>query len=191
MRGSARPAKKAEKKLKTTVFCGVSLDGFLARPDDSLDFLKACEGLPHGFEEFYRSVDVVVIGRRTFDVVLRLGHLGLYGEKRVVVLSSRPLDFSAVKSGNVEQMSGTPREIVAKLQASGAKHAYIDGGITIQSFLRAGLIDRLVITRLPVLIGQGIALFGALERDIHLRLVASRAYKGGMVQNEYEVVKGR
>ena len=165
----------------------MSVDGFLARPDDALEFLHTGEQEPHGFKEFLASVDVVVIGRRTFDVVLKLGHLALYGKKPVVVLSSRPLDFSSVKGGVVEQMSGEPAEIVTQLKARGFKHAYIDGGITIQRFLAAGLIDRLVITRVPVLIGAGIPLFGPVPRDISLRHVATRCYNGGLVQSEYEV----
>jgi len=171
--------------MKLSVFCGVSVDGFLARPDHGLDFLDASGPEPHGFEEFYGSVDVVVIGRKTFEVVLTFGKW-FYGKKPVVVLSSRPLDFSSIEDGVVEQMSGEPAEIATKLNARGFNDAYIDGGITIQRFLAAGLIDRLVITRVPVLIGEGIPLFGALPRDIGLRHVATRCY-GGLVQSEYEV----
>jgi len=105
----------------------------------------------------------------------------------VVVLSSRPLDFSPIKGGVVEQMSGEPAEIVKQLKSRDFKHAYIDGGITIQRFLAAGLIDRLVITRVPVLIGEGIPLFGSLPHDISLRHVATRCNRGGLVQSEYEV----
>jgi dihydrofolate reductase len=173
--------------MKLSVFCGVSVDGFLARPDDGLDFLDAGGQAPHGFEEFFASVDVVVLGRRTFEVVLNLGHIAFYGKRRVVVLSSRPLDFSAVKGATVEQMSGEPAEIVEQLKSRGLEHAYIDGGITIQRFLAAGLIDRLVITRVPVLIGAGIPLFGPVPRDISLRHVATRSYEGGFVQSEYEI----
>jgi dihydrofolate reductase len=173
--------------MKFSVFCGVSVDGFLARPDDTFDFLEAGEQEPHGFKEFLDSVDVVVIGRRTFEVVLKLGHLGLYGEKPMVVLSTRPLDFSSVKDGVVKQMSGEPAEIVTQLKARGFKHAYVDGGITIQRFLAAGLIDRLVITRVPVLIGTGIPLFGPVPHDISLRHVGTRSYKGGLAQSEYEI----
>ncbi|HET8966722.1 MAG TPA: dihydrofolate reductase family protein [Candidatus Acidoferrum sp.] len=165
----------------------MSLDGFLARPDDALDFLHTGEQEPHGFKEFLASVDVVVIGRRTLDVVLKLGHLSLYGKKPVIVLSSRPLDFSSVKGSMVEQMSGEPTEIVKQLNSRGFKHAYIDGGLTIQRFLATGLIDRLVITRLPVLIGAGIPLFGPLPRDISLRHVVTRSYSGGLLQSEYEI----
>lgn len=171
--------------MKLSVFCGVSVDGFLARPNHVLDFLDAGGQEPHGFEEFYASVDVVVIGRRTFEVVLTFGGWS-YGKKPVVVLSSRPLDLSAVKGGLVEQMSGDPAEIVKQLKVRGFKHAYIDGGITIQTFLAAGCINRLVITRVPVLIGAGIPLFGAVPQDIHLHHVATRSYRGGLVQSEYE-----
>jgi dihydrofolate reductase len=172
--------------MKLSVFCGVSVDGFLARPNDALDFLRTGEQEPHGFEEFYGSVDVVVIGRKTFEVVLTFGKW-FYGKKPVVVLSSGLLDFSSVKGGVVEQMSGEPAEIVTQLKTRGFKHAYIDGGITIQRFLAAGLIDRLVITRVPVLIGTGIPLFGPVPRDISLCHVATRCYNGGLVQSEYEV----
>jgi dihydrofolate reductase len=172
--------------MKLSVFCGVSVDGFLARPDHALDFLDAGGQEPHGFEEFYGSVDVVVIGRKTFEVVLTFGQWP-YGRKAVVVLSSRALDFSSIKDGVVEQMSGEPAEIARRLESRGFKHAYIDGGITIQRFLAAGCIHRMVITRVPVLIGAGIPLFGPLAHDISLRHVETRSYKGGLVQSEYEI----
>lgn len=171
--------------MKLSVFCGVSVDGFLARPNHALDFLDAGGQESHGFEEFYKSVDVLVIGRRTFEVVLTFGDWP-YGKKPVIVLSSHPLDFSKVKGGIVEQMTGEPVEIVKQIKSRGFEHAYIDGGITIQKFLASGCIDRLVITRVPVLIGAGIPLFGAVPHDIRLRHVATRCYKGGLVQSEYE-----
>jgi dihydrofolate reductase len=176
--------------IKLSVFCGVSVDGFLARTDDALDLLHTGEQEPHGFKEFLASVDVVVIGRRTFEVVLKLGHLALYGNKPVIVLSSHPLDFSSVKGAIVEQTSGEPTEIVRQLKARGFKHAYVDGGVTIQRFLAAGCIDRLVITRVPVHIGAGIPLFGPVPHDIRLRRVATYSYTGGLVQSEYEVGEG-
>ncbi len=172
--------------MKLSVFCGVSVDGFLARPNDALDFLRTGEQEPHGFTAFFNTVDVVVIGRRTFEVVRDLGHFGLYGKKPVAVLSHSPLQFASLKA-KIQRMSGTPAEIVEELKARGFKHAYVDGGITIQRFLAAGLIDRLVITRVPVLIGAGIPLFGPVPRDIGLRHVATRCYRGGLVQSEYEV----
>jgi dihydrofolate reductase len=172
--------------MKLSVFCGVSVDGFLARPNGALDFLDAGGQEPHGFEEFYSTIDVMVIGRKTFEVVLGFGGWA-YGTKPVVVLSSQPLDLSSIKDGVVEQMSGEPAEIVTRLKARGFQHAYIDGGITIQRFLAAGLILRLIITHVPILIGSGIPLFGLLPHDIILRHIATRSYKGGLVQTEYEI----
>jgi len=172
--------------MRASVFVGTSLDGFIARLNGDLDFLPAGGGESHGYDEFMASVDTLVIGRKTFETVLTLGSWP-YGGKRVVVLSSRQLDLSAAR-GVVEQMSGPPAEIVSRLAASDAQHLYIDGGITIQQFLRAGLVQRLIITRVPVLIGEGIPLFGSLQRDIRLRHLATRHYPSGLVQSEYEVV---
>jgi len=173
--------------MKVSVFIGTSVDGFIARPNGDLDFLPAGGGEPHGYNEFMASVDALVIGRKTFETVLAFPEWP-YGDKRVVVLSSRPLDFSTVRGGFVEQMSGSPAEIVAKLSARGVQHVYVDGGITIQRFLRAGLVQRLVITRVPVLIGEGIPLFGALPRDLKLRHIATQQYPSGLVKSEYDVV---
>jgi dihydrofolate reductase len=170
-----------------SVFIGVSVDGFIARPNGDLDFLPPGGGEPHGYNEFIATVDALVIGRKTFETVLAFPEWP-YGEKRVVILSSRPLDLTAARSGRVEQMSGRPAEIVAKLAATGAHHLYVDGGITIQGFLRAGLIQRLIITRVPVLIGDGIPLFGTLLRDIPLRHIATQSYPSGLVKSEYQIV---
>jgi dihydrofolate reductase len=172
--------------MKASVFVGISLDGFIARPNGDFDFLPEGGGEPHGYDEFMASVDALVIGRNTFEKVLSF-ETWPYGDKRVVVLSSRPVDLSAVVGGVVEQMDGTPAEIVSQLSASGARHLYIDGGITIQKFLRAGLIQRLIITRVPVLIGEGIPLFGTLLRDVQLRHIGTRQYQSGLVQSEYEI----
>jgi dihydrofolate reductase len=173
--------------MTASVFIGTSVDGFIARPNDDLDFLPPGGGEPHGYNEFIATVDAIVIGRRTFEKVLTLGPWA-YGRKRVVVLSGRPLDLAAAAGGVVEQMSGPPAEIVSRLAASGAHHLYIDGGVTIQGFLRAGLIQRLIITRVPVLIGEGVPLFSTLPRDIQLRHVMTRHFPSGLVQSEYQVV---
>jgi dihydrofolate reductase len=173
--------------VKVSVFVGVSLDGFIARLNGDLDFLPPGGGEPHGYNEFIASVDAIVIGRKTFETVLTFESWP-YAQKRVVVLSSRPLDLSAVRDGVAEQMAGPPAEIVSKLAARGAHHLYVDGGITIQRFLRAGLVQRLIVTRVPVLIGTGIPLFGELANDIRLRHVATRQYPSGLVSSEYEVV---
>jgi dihydrofolate reductase len=171
-----------------SVFVGTSVDGFIARADGGLDWLPAEGGEPHGYDEFMATVDTIVIGRNTFDTVLGF-EAWPYGDKRVVVLSSRPLDLSVAKArgGTVEQMGGSPADVVAQVTSSGAHHLYVDGGVTIQRFLREGLIDRLVITRVPVLIGEGIPLFGSLPHDVRLDHVATRAFPSGLVQSEYRI----
>jgi dihydrofolate reductase len=176
--------------MTVSVFIGTSLDGFIARPNGDLDFLPPGGGEPHGYKEFIAGVDALVIGRKTFETVLAMSPWP-YGNKRVVVLSSEPVDLSAVVGGTVEQMSGSPAEIVSRLAASGAHHLYIDGGITIQRFLRAGLIQRLIITRVPVLIGAGIPLFGTLPGDIRLRHIATKHYPSGLVSSEYQVADSK
>jgi dihydrofolate reductase len=176
--------------MTVSVFIGTSVDGFIARLNGDFDFLPEGGGEPHGYDEFMASVDALVIGRKTFETVLSFATWP-YGDKRVVVLSSRPVDLSGVRGGVVEQMAGSPAGIVAKLAASGVHHIYVDGGITIQGFLRAGLVQRLIITRVPVLIGDGIPLFGALPRDVRLRHVATQHYPSGLVKSEYQVVAGQ
>jgi dihydrofolate reductase len=174
------------------VFVGVSLDGFIARANGDLDWLMGEGGgdaSEYGYDEFIAGIDAIVMGRKTFEKGMTFD-TWYYGTKRVVVLSSRPLDLSTAQARGavVEQMAGSPAEIVSKLAASGARHLYVDGGITIQQFLRVGLIRRFIISRLPVLIGEGIPLFGSLPRDIRLCHIATRAYPGGMVQSEYHVI---
>ena len=149
--------------MKASVFVGTSVDGFIARLNGELDFLPAGGGEPHGYDEFMATVDALVIGRNTFETVLGF-ETWPYGQKPVFVLSTRalpPLPHGAV----AERMAGEPADILSQLEARGIRHVYVDGGITIQRFLRAGLIQSLTITRVPVLIGSGIPLFGALPRD--------------------------
>jgi dihydrofolate reductase len=170
--------------LKASVFVGTSLDGFIARVNGEFDFLPPGGGEPHGYTEFMATVDALVIGRNTFDTVLAFDTWPY--EKPVFVLSTRslpPVPPGAV----VERMSGEPADVVAQLSSRGVGHIYVDGGVTIQSFLRAGLIQRLIVTRVPVLIGSGIPLFGSLPRDIALTHVATRQFASGLVQSEYIV----
>ena len=171
--------------MKASVFVGISVDGFIARANGDFDFLPADGGEPHGYAEFMASVDALVMGRHTFETVLKLDPWP-YGDKPVFVLSTRPL-VGAPRGRVVERLAGDPRDIVAELATRGIQHIYVDGGITIQRFLRAGLIQRLTITRVPVLIGTGIPLFGAVPHDIVLRHLATRHFASGLVQSEYEV----
>jgi dihydrofolate reductase len=169
-----------------SVFIGTSVDGFIARSNGSFDFLEAGGNVPHGYEEFVATVDTHLIGRKTYETV-RTFPGWAYGRKRVVVLSSNPLDFSTLKNANVQQMSGPPERIAATLAAQGAQHVYTDGGTTIQNFLRANQVHRLIINRVPILVGQGIPLFSTLPQDILLKHISTKHYETGLVQTEYQV----
>ena len=171
--------------MRASVFVGTSLDGFIARLNGDYDFLFPAGNEPHGYEEFMATVDALVIGRNTFEAVLKLPEWP-YGNRPVVVLSRRPLTDAGVRA-TVERMSGAPEDIAEKLDARDIGHVYVDGGITVQRFLQAGLIQRLIITRVPVLIGTGIPLFGATQGDILLKHIATRQYASGLVQSEYAV----
>ena len=171
--------------MKASVFIGTSLDGFIARANGEFDFLPEGGGEPHGYAEFMDTVDAMVIGRKTFETVLKFDSWP-YGQKPVFVLSTHKLAY-APADAVVEHMSGDPQEIFLRLERRGFQHLYVDGGITIQGFLRAGLIHRLIITRVPVLIGDGIPLFGALRDDIKVHHVVTRWYSSGLVQSEYQV----
>lgn len=172
--------------MRASVFIATSLDGFIARQDGALDWLPSDGGEPHGYDEFIATVDAIVIGRKTFETVLTFDTWP-YGTKPVVVLSARPSALRAPDGAVCDMMAGTPPEVVARLRARGFEHLYVDGGVTIQGFLEASLIQRLIITRIPVLLGRGIPLFGPLSHDVRLEHVRTRSYPSGMVQSEYLV----
>jgi dihydrofolate reductase len=173
--------------IRASVFVGVSVDGFLARRNGDFDFLIPPGGVEeHGYTAFMASVDALVIGRNTYDKVLTLDEWP-YGDKPVIVLSTRPIGPPTSPAAVVERMEGTPPEICARLSERGFGHLYVDGGITIQRFLEAGLVQRMTITRVPVLVGDGIPLFGALPRDLRLEHIETRSYSSGLVTSEYAV----
>jgi dihydrofolate reductase len=170
--------------MKASVFIATSLDGFIARENGAIDWLPD-NPEPHGYDEFIASVDAIVIGRKTFETVLAFGGWA-YGKTPVVVLSTKKL--KAPEGANCDFMSGDPRDIVAALEQRGINHIYVDGGVTIQRFLEAGLIQRMIITRIPILLGSGIPLFGPLPHDVRLTHVATRSFAEGFVQSEYTIV---
>ena len=176
--------------MRASVFIAASLDGFIARPDGGLDWLPGEGGgeieEDHGYDAFIASVDVVVIGRGTYEKVLTFGKWAYAPDMAVRVLSTRSLTLQEGLPKGVETMSGPPAEILAALEQEGFRHAYVDGGKTIQGFLQAGLIHRMTVTRIPVLLGSGIPLFGPLPHDLRFRHVATRSFAGGLVQSVYE-----
>lgn len=175
---------------KQSVFIATSVDGYIARTDGDIDWLseyKPEAGEDYGFQKFMNAMDALVLGRNSFEKVLTFGKWP-YGSKKVVVLSSNSsLDIPKHVPDHVDVLSGAPQEIVEQLSNIGLSHLYIDGGKTIQRFLNAGLIQEMIITQIPVLIGEGIPLFGPVKKDIKLKHVSTRTYKNGLVQNRYNV----
>ena len=179
---------------RCSAFIAVSLDGFIARKDGSLDWLDkanllAPKGEDCGYKTFMESIDALVMGRKTFEKVLSFGVPWPYAEKQVIVLSSRKLTFPENIQSVVSHSSGTPESIVTNLAARKLNRLYIDGGVTIQRFLASGFIDEITLTVVPVLLGDGIRLFGPLVKDISFKLVNTRAYDFGFVQMTYRVEK--
>lgn len=177
--------------MRASVFIATSVDGFIARKDGSIDWLGNPEegGEDYGYKDFFASVDVIVMGRKTYETVLGFGAWP-YGDKRVVVQSRRPLAFPPGVPDTVTASSEEPQALVQRLEAEGARHLYIDGGLTIQRFLAAGLIDDLTITRIPLLLGEGIPLFGRTGGDVPLQHVVTRSYANGFVQSIYHTGRG-
>ena len=172
------------------MFIGTSLDGFIAREDGGLDWLIGGTDLTpqeYGYDAFIKDIDAIVMGRRTYDVGLTFEPWP-YQEMPVIVLSHRPIQQpKSAPKAKVESMSGEPKDIVAALGKRGLRRLYVDGGETIREFLRAGLVDEITISQLPVLIGKGIPLFGPLSHDVKLRHIKTQTFRGGMVQTTYAV----
>ena len=176
--------------IKASVFIATSLDGFIARANGDLDWLTGVQSAStdqdYGYQEFMDTVDTIVMGRNTFELVLMFDTWP-YSGKKVVVLSSKPNAIPPHLADEVEWLSLPPQHLVERLAGQGATHLYVDGGKTIQGFLDAGLIDELTITRVPILIGTGIPLFGPLNRDVRLTHIATRQFENGFVQSKYRV----
>lgn len=186
---------KREHNWKGRVFIGASLDGQIARPDGNIDWLTdPAPGPSHAnitssttveaWDTFFPSVDHLVMGRGTYEKVLTFDAWPYEG-KKVMVLSTtlEPGDGRIAIVRSLE-------DAVRRLDEAGAEQVYVDGGQVIQAFLRADLIDEISIGWAPVLIGSGRPLFGALDADIQLALVASNASSGGMVHATYRVHRG-
>lgn len=173
------------------VFIATSLDGFIARADGRIDWL-VCRDDPaedHGYTEFIADKDVIVMGRGCYETVASFTPWPY--DLPVIVLSEQ-LAGSAVPghlAGRLRFSRLRPRQLLEELALQNLRRVYVDGGQVIQSFLREGLIDEMVITTVPVLIGSGKPLFGAVGREVDLELVASRSFPSGLVQSSYRVVR--
>jgi dihydrofolate reductase len=179
--------------VQLSAYLAVSLDGFIARTNGSMDWLRGGGPRPaeeaRRYQEFMASVDAIVLGRGTFESVLDLSRWP-YGDKPVIVLTSRGITVPDELGHQVTPMSGTPAHLVESFNSRGWNRVYVDGGTTIQRFLAAGLLHRLILNRVPVLIGSGLPLFGPLPADQWWVHVQTTAYAGGLVQSEYRATTG-
>jgi len=174
--------------LKVSVYIATSLDGFIARKNGDIDWLTGGEGgEDYGYAEFMSDIDHIVMGRNTYEKVLTFG--GWHYDKKVIVLTSRDLITPPELLDKIEALHLSPRELLNQMSIRGTKHIYLDGGVTIQRFLHAGLVDEMTITIIPILIGEGLSLFGKLDKDVELELIKSESFNNGFVQSKYKVRK--
>lgn len=173
------------------VFIAASLDGFIARRDGDLDWLMkfSAEGEDHGYAAMMASVDGLIMGKGTFQKVLSFDQDWPY-EKPVVVMSVslKDTDIPAHLSGRVRLSDATPVALMKVLSAEGWNRAYVDGGKVIQSFLADGLIEDIWLTRIPILIGNGLSLFGPVPQDINFEHLETKSFPSGLVSSKYRVV---
>ncbi|PFG24699.1 dihydrofolate reductase [Pseudomonas lurida] len=179
--------------IRCSVFIAASIDGFIARPNGDIEWLHLPEyetaklnGVT--YERFIATVDALVMGRKTLEKILSFPEWPYEGTP-VIALSHQPLQIPAHLEGKVEVMAGDVTSLVATLAERGMKHLYIDGGQTIQAFLEAGLVNELIITRIPVLLGQGIPLFSQIGRQLELRHIGTHESDNGFVQSRYQVMQ--
>ena len=173
---------------KAYVYIATSLDGFIARKNGDLDWLSKVEvpGEDYGYQKFMDSVDALVMGRKTYEKVLSFGDWP-YADKDVVVLSSSESIVDNNLKGKVTIKSCSPNDLIQWATTKGYEKIYIDGGRTISNFLNAGLIEEIAISKIPVLIGEGIPLFTGIDSDIELHHLETIAYSSGLVQSIYRV----
>ncbi|MFZ1081857.1 MAG: dihydrofolate reductase family protein [Candidatus Kryptoniota bacterium] len=165
---------------------GTSLDGFIAKKDGDIDWLVKFENreVNDSYREFMSKIDAVVIGRGTFEKVLTFPSWPY--EKKVFVLSTGIKQVPDMLRGKVTVLSMKPRELLNYLSSEGFSNIYVDGGKVVQGFLKEDCIDEMIITKVPVLIGSGIPLFGFLDNDLQFKHIRTDVYSNGLVKSRYE-----
>ncbi|PJE30817.1 Dihydrofolate reductase [Pseudooceanicola antarcticus] len=170
------------------VFIATSLDGFIARPDGALDWLPQGGAEDYGYADFIARMDGIVMGRASYETVRGFGD---WPYELPVIVLSHTLPPGPVEGTTAEVLSAPPEQVMAELASRGWERAYVDGGAVIRDFLAAGLIEEIVLTRVPVLLGAGLPLFGALDGDLTLTHEATRSWPSGLVQSRYHVPEPR
>lgn len=176
--------------IQVSAFIATSLDGFIARKNGELDWLpnpgESDTSDECGFADFFSSVDCLVMGRNTLDVVLQFGEWPYEG-KRVLVLSQTLSQVPEHLQKKVELTSEALPALIERLKSEGCSRIYVDGGKTIQSFINESLLTDITITTIPVLLGEGIRLFGKTRNDVPLKHLETRVCGEGLVQSAFEV----
>jgi dihydrofolate reductase len=172
--------------MKTSVYIGTSLDGFIARKDGDIDWLVKFENheVNESYREFMSKIDAIVIGRGTFEKVLSFPSWPY--EKKVYVLSSSIKQVPELVRDKVSILSMEPKVLLRFLSKEGYSNIYVDGGKVIQDFLIKDCVDVLIITKVPELIGSGIPLFGFLDHDLQFTHIRTDVYSNGLVKSHYE-----
>jgi dihydrofolate reductase len=162
----------------------MSLDGFIARRDGGTDWLSIVDraGEDYRYRAFFDSIDTVIVGRKTYDTARGFEQWPYTGKRCVVLTHAAPM-----RKHGQEFYSDQPAPLVERLATEGANRIYVDGGQVIRQFLAVGLITDLTISIVPILLGEGIRLFGGNARDVQLDLVDSRSFESGLVQVRYGV----
>jgi len=183
--------------MKCSVYIATSVDGFIAKPDGNVDWLHTAGDLEAdmgdedmGFRAFMNSVDCMIMGRKSMEMISNLNltpEQWFYGDMRIVVLSNTVERAPNNLKGKVEMYSGDLTSLVASLEKEGFKHTYIDGGKTIQSFINLQLVDEITLTRIPLLLGEGVPLFGKTLKEIKLEKAKAKAFANDFVQVKYLV----
>jgi dihydrofolate reductase len=171
--------------MKISVYIGTSLDGFIARKDGDIDWLVqyANEEAIQAYKEFIQKIDAIIIGRGTFEKVLSFPTWPY--EKEVFVLSNSIKQAPDIKE-KVTILSMRPGRLLKHLSDKGFSHIYVDGGNVIQDFLKEDLVDELIVSRAPVILGSGIPLFNYLENDLQFEHKQTRVQSNGLVRSYYE-----
>ncbi len=168
------------------VYIATSLDGFIATSNGGLDWLMEIpnpEKNDYGFADFINGIDALVMGRNTFEKVLTFGEWSY--NKPVFVLSNSLTDIPEKLKGKAEIVKGEPKAIITQLKTRGYDNLYIDGGKVIQSFLKEDLIDEIIITRVPILLGEGIPLFGDIDQSLKFKHIKTEVLNKMLVKSYY------
>jgi dihydrofolate reductase len=172
---------------KNKVFIATSLDGNIADKDGGIDWLHSIPNPNNddmGYSTFFSQIDALVMGRNTFEIVCAFDIEWPY-QKPVFVLSNSLNNVPKAYEGKAEIVNGSLTEILTKIHKKGYTNLYIDGGKTIQSFLKEDLIDEMTITIIPHLLGGGVPLFSEQSKQLNFKCINSKIYLGQVVQNHF------